>query len=120
MVDGVLASEAVAALSAELRGLHGVGAMTLNCTHLVKDNATQLLQKGHIYEAELSLDPRVRQAAPLFGQLDDDRSLATMLSLLLPQLRLDSQAIKLQLNAGACWGQGGTWPYGGRGRAGTG
>jgi hypothetical protein len=44
--------------------------------------------------------PQVCIAAPLFAALDADRTLQTMLSLLLPQLRLDSHAIKLQLNEG--------------------
>jgi hypothetical protein len=45
---------------------------------------------------------QVSAAAPLFSRLEADRTLQTMLSLLLPQLRLDSHAIKLQLNEGAC------------------
>ncbi len=33
-------------------------------------------------------------------QVDADRTLGTMLSVMLPQLRLDSHAIKLQINEG--------------------
>ncbi len=35
-----------------------------------------------------------------FAQLHQDTGFRTMLSLFLPQLRLDAQAIKLQYNAG--------------------
>ncbi len=72
-MDGVLSAPTAAALRAEMRALHAAGAMTLNCTHLVKDNTTQLLQKQNIWEAELTLDPAVRAAAPLFAALDGDR-----------------------------------------------
>jgi hypothetical protein len=54
-------------------------------------------------EAELTLEDTVRKAAPLVAQLDADRRLATMLNLFLPQLRLESHAIKMQRNEGeAC------------------
>ena len=52
-------------------------------------------------EAELTLEAAVREAAPLVAQLDADRRLATMLNLFLPQLRLESAAIKMQHNEGA-------------------
>ena len=42
----------------------------------------------------------VRQACPLMAQVDADTTLQTMLSLFHPSLRLTSQAIKLQYNAG--------------------
>lgn len=42
----------------------------------------------------------VRQACPLMAQIDADTTLQTMLSLFHPSLRLTSQAIKLQYNAG--------------------
>ncbi|KAG1675869.1 hypothetical protein FOA52_001526 [Chlamydomonas sp. UWO 241] len=80
--------------------------MHKNSTHLVREAGTQLLEKAHIYEAELSLDPAVQQSAPLCAQLDADRSLAVLLSIFLPQLTLDEQAIKLQVNTGA----GGCFP----------
>ena len=40
-------------------------------------------------------------AASQFAQLQTDSGFRTMLSLMLPHLRLDAQAIKLQYNAGA-------------------
>ena len=76
--------------------------MHLNHTHLVSKGSTKLLPKSQIWEAELTLDPAIQQAAPLIAQLNADRSLATMLSLGLPQLRLESQAIKMQHNEGVC------------------
>ena len=42
----------------------------------------------------------VQAAAPRVAELQADTTLCTMLSLLLPHLRLDSQAIKLQVNKG--------------------
>jgi hypothetical protein len=54
-----------------------------------------------------TLDPTTQQAAPHIAQLNYDRILATMLSLGLPQLRLESQAIKMQHNECMCvWGEG--------------
>lgn len=53
-----------------------------------------------LQEAELTLDPTIQAAAPLIAQLNTDRTLATMLNLHVPQLRLDSQAIKMQHNEG--------------------
>lgn len=47
------------------------------------------------------LGPCARQAlAPLAAQLQNDSTLRVMLSVLMPELRLGSQAIKLQYNAG--------------------
>ena len=43
----------------------------------------------------------IQKAAPLCQTLNDDSTMRTMLSLFMPHLRLDSQAIKLQCNAGA-------------------
>ena len=43
----------------------------------------------------------IQNLAPLCQSLNQDTTLRTMLSLFMPQLRLDSQAIKLQVNAGA-------------------
>lgn len=42
----------------------------------------------------------VQRRAPLCHKLNSDCTLRTMLSLMLPQLTLDSQATKLQRNAG--------------------
>jgi hypothetical protein len=60
VVDGVFGPSLSSAFREELLGLYGGGAMTLNHTHLVKHNTTQLLPKTAIYESELSLDPKVR------------------------------------------------------------
>jgi hypothetical protein len=88
-------------LKQELLAVHSRGLMHLNHTHLVSMGAaTQLLPKAHIWEAELTLDQAVQDAAPLIAQLNGDATLATMLSLHMPQLRLESQAIKLQYNEG--------------------
>ena len=40
--------------------LYRAGLMHDNCTHLVKDGKTSLLQKHHIHEAELTLDPEIQ------------------------------------------------------------
>ena len=61
VIDGLFGAPACAALRAELLGLYAGGGMTLNHTHLVKHNNTQLLPKTAIHEAELSLDPKVSQ-----------------------------------------------------------
>ena len=42
----------------------------------------------------------IQQSAPLCQVLNEDSTMRTMLSLFMPHLRLDSQAIKLQCNAG--------------------
>ena len=42
----------------------------------------------------------IQKLAPLCQALNQDTTMRTMLSLYVPQLRLDSQAIKLQCNAG--------------------
>ncbi|PNW74928.1 hypothetical protein CHLRE_12g504100v5 [Chlamydomonas reinhardtii] len=106
VVDGVFGGEAARRLRGEVVRLYEGGHMHKNCTHLVKDNSTSLVEKAHIHEAELTLDSGVQAAAPLCSALNTDRTLATMISLFLPQLTLDSQAIKLQYNAGG----GGCFP----------
>lgn len=57
----------------------------------VRDGTTQLLEKSHIHEAELTLDSNIQGQAPLCAQLNADRTMATMLSLLIPKVTLDSQ-----------------------------
>jgi hypothetical protein len=42
----------------------------------------------------------VQEACPSFASVNRDSTLATMLSLCIPSLRLTGQAIKLQYNAG--------------------
>lgn len=87
-------------LRQELLSVYGSGLMHVNHTHLVSKGSTKLLRKSQILEAELTLDPSIQQAAPLIAQLNTDRTLATMLTLHIPQLRLESQAIKMQHNEG--------------------
>lgn len=106
VVDGIFGPELTAQLRAEVVRLYETGLMHKNCTNLVRDNATSLVEKAHIHEAELTLDSGVQSAAPLCASLHRDRTLATLLSLFLPQLTLDAQAIKLQYNAGG----GGCFP----------
>ncbi|GLC68387.1 hypothetical protein PLESTF_000685600 [Pleodorina starrii] len=106
VVDGVFGRDVARQLRAEVVQLYERGLMHKNCTHLVKDNATSLVEKSHIHESELTLDSGIQSAAPLCARLNSDRTLATLLSLFLPQLTLDSQAIKLQYNAGG----GGCFP----------
>lgn len=42
----------------------------------------------------------IQQSAPLCQVLNEDSTMRTMISLFVPHVRLDSQAIKLQCNAG--------------------
>ncbi|KAK9789406.1 hypothetical protein WJX73_007149 [Symbiochloris irregularis] len=96
----------VAACSSDLGELKALrGSMHLNSTHLVKAQETIRLEKAAIWEADM-LDPGVRQRAPLFNELLQDATLRTLLSILMPQLRLDGQVMKLQTNAGG----GGCFP----------
>jgi len=44
---------------------------------------------------------RLQALAPLAAQLQNDGTMRVMLSVLMPELSLQSQAIKLQWNAGA-------------------
>lgn len=105
MVDNVLGEPTAAALRAEIEALQGSQAMHKNCTHLVAGGATGLLEKSHVWEAELMLAD-TQALAPLAAQLQRDSTLRVLLSVLLPELNLHSQAIKLQCNAG----HGGCFP----------
>jgi hypothetical protein len=53
VVDNVFGEQAAAALRAEVAAVRG--RMHKNCTHLVQGGSTQLLEKQHIWEAELML-----------------------------------------------------------------
>ncbi|GFR46885.1 hypothetical protein Agub_g8526 [Astrephomene gubernaculifera] len=106
VVDGIFGKDVARQLRAEVVELYERGLMRKNCTHLVKDNATSLVEKSHVHEAELTLDANIQSAAPLCSSLNSDRTMATLLSLFMPQVTLDSQAIKLQYNAGG----GGCFP----------
>lgn len=75
------------------------GKLHLNSTHLVRAGGTTLLKKRGIWEAELR-EPAIQAAAPLCSQLQTDPTLRIMLGMHLPALRLQSQAVKLQYNAG--------------------
>ncbi|DBA97947.1 TPA: hypothetical protein ACH3X3_012789 [Trebouxia sp. C0006] len=105
VIDNVFGSDWSQKLKEELVGLKQQGKMHLNSTHLIKHEGTELLEKQHVYEAELR-DTAVQKLAPLCQLLNQDATMRTMLSLFIPQLRLDSQAIKLQCNAG----KGGCFP----------
>ncbi len=106
VVDGLFGQAVTKELRREILGLRSSNAMHKNSTHLVKGDTTKLLEKEHIHEAELTLDPSVQAKVPLCAELNQDRTLPIMLSLLMPQLSLDSQAIKLQVNSGS----GGSFP----------
>ncbi|KAL3160469.1 hypothetical protein ABBQ32_010786 [Trebouxia sp. C0010 RCD-2024] len=105
VVDNLFGPVWSSKLKQELEWLKEQGKMRLNSTHLVKQGGTELLEKQHVYEAELQ-DAEVQQVAPLCQRLNEDSTMRTMLSLFMPHLRLDSQAIKLQCNAG----NGGCFP----------
>eukprot|EP00201_Polytomella_parva_P005581 CAMPEP_0175077584 /NCGR_PEP_ID=MMETSP0052_2-20121109/23490_1 /TAXON_ID=51329 ORGANISM="Polytomella parva, Strain SAG 63-3" /NCGR_SAMPLE_ID=MMETSP0052_2 /ASSEMBLY_ACC=CAM_ASM_000194 /LENGTH=306 /DNA_ID=CAMNT_0016347103 /DNA_START=50 /DNA_END=967 /DNA_ORIENTATION=- len=75
----------------------------------VPSTSTLLLEKTHIHEAELSLDASIRRLAPLCASVATDHTLLSVINKLLPSsanTHLDSQAIKLQYNAGG----GGCFP----------
>lgn len=103
VVDGVFGGEWAGRLRGEVAALRPH--MHANCTHLVAaDGTTGLLEKQAIHEAEL-LQQATQDKAPLCAQLQRDATLRIMLSLFLPHLRLEGQAIKLQCNEG-----GGAFP----------
>ena len=60
MVDDLFGAGVLESLRAEVLGLYKGSLMHANCTHLVKDNATKLLEKRQIHEAELTLDESIR------------------------------------------------------------
>lgn len=101
VVDNCFGKDIAASLRAEVVALRDH--MHANCTHLISSNAT-LLPKRNIFEAELLL-PQTQALAPLCAQLQHDTSLLATLNTLLPHLRLDRQAVKVQWNSGggACF-----------------
>ncbi|RMZ56223.1 hypothetical protein APUTEX25_002413, partial [Auxenochlorella protothecoides] len=101
VADGVFGSDVTSALRTELASL--APSMQHNSTVLVHPaSGTSLLPKLAINEAELR-DPATCAAAPLCSALQEDATLRVMLSLFLPGLRLESQAIKAQHNTGGCF-----------------
>ena len=60
VVDDLFGAGVLESLRAEVLGLHKGSLMHANCTHLVKDNATKLLEKRQIHEAELTLDESIQ------------------------------------------------------------
>lgn len=104
VVDGVFGDAAAAALRLEIAALRPH--MHDNCTHLVASSGSRLLvAKKDIKEAELSMQT-TQALAPLCTLLQHDATLCTMLSINMPELALDTQAIKLQWNSGG----GGCFP----------
>lgn len=103
VVDGVFGTNLSVQLCKEIKALQQH--MHLNCTHLVQGSRTSYLEKRSVHEADL-LEPETVAATPVFAELQSDTGLRTMLSILMPHLRLSSQAIKLQYNAGG----GGCFP----------
>lgn len=53
IVDGVFGAQWAGRLRSEIQSLRDSGQLHLNCTHLVKNGATELLEKSSIFEAEL-------------------------------------------------------------------
>ncbi|CAL8465421.1 g4957 [Coccomyxa elongata] len=105
VIDSALDNDACAIFREEIRSLHRSQNLTLNSTHLVRAGERTLLQKQGIYEAEVA-DQAIQRAAPAIRAFQEDRTLLTMLSLFLPEMRLHSQLTKLQYNAG----DGGCFP----------
>ncbi|BDA50077.1 probable Egl nine homolog 3 [Coccomyxa sp. Obi] len=105
VIESALDSDTCATLREEIRALHRSRDLTLNSTHLIKAGERTLVQKEGIYEAEVA-DQAIQRAAPAILAFQEDRTLLTMLSVFLPEIRLQSQLIKLQYNAG----DGGCFP----------
>jgi hypothetical protein len=101
VIDGVFGAEAATALRSEIEALRSMGRMHSNSTHLVSNDGTRtLVPKPGIVEAELSLR-EIQALVPLCAAIQADTTLQTLLGVHLPQLRLESQAIKLQWNSGS-------------------
>eukprot|EP00798_Chlamydomonas_sp_ICE-L_P010163 gene10163-8067_t len=110
VVDNVFGAAASNALRDEVLQLYRGGHMHKNSTHLVSAGAEgaerKLLEKSHIHEAELTFDASIQEKAPLCTMVHNDHTMTIMLNLFTPNLHLDSQAIKLQVNSGT----GGCFP----------
>ena len=88
-----------------LRLASSPGVMRPNATVLVRPDGTRArLEKGHIFEAEMhALSASEALAAPALRAVAEDRSLLTLLNVMLPsvaQTQLRHQVVKLQRNAG--------------------
>jgi hypothetical protein len=88
-----------------LRLASSPGVMRPNATVLVRPDGTRArLEKGHIFEAEMhALSASEALAAPALRAVAEDRSLLTLLNVMLPsvaQTQLHHQVVKLQRNAG--------------------
>ncbi len=83
--------EAGGAACHRVRGASSAAWQTFARTQVDASNRTQLVRKRSIHEAELTLDASTQQLAPLCHLINQDATLATMLNVLLPHLRLDSQ-----------------------------
>jgi Rps23 Pro-64 3,4-dihydroxylase Tpa1-like proline 4-hydroxylase len=103
VIDSALGRSTTSSLRREIQALRSCSHP--NSTHFVKGSHHSLLAKHSIIEAEL-LEPQTQQLAPLAASLQHDPTLRIMLSLFLPSLKLDSQAIKFQINSGS----GGCFP----------
>ena len=93
-------------MAQEIEQAHEQGILHHNSTHIVDaKGSTNLLEKQHIHEGEISLDPKAAHACPAIAAWDADSSLRTMLSVLWPQLTspvaFSGQATKVQVNTGA-------------------
>ena len=67
MVDGLFGSEMICRLRSEVMGLLKGGLMHPNCTHLVRDGVTRLLEKQDILESELTLNKTVQACGRCMG-----------------------------------------------------
>eukprot|EP00242_Pyramimonas_sp_CCMP2087_P007191 CAMPEP_0198202626 /NCGR_PEP_ID=MMETSP1445-20131203/5815_1 /TAXON_ID=36898 /ORGANISM="Pyramimonas sp., Strain CCMP2087" /LENGTH=344 /DNA_ID=CAMNT_0043873645 /DNA_START=572 /DNA_END=1603 /DNA_ORIENTATION=- len=108
VVDGALGSSCADRLVEEMQDIRNTPHMIKNATHLVKDGQTRHLEKDSIWEMDTlsSHWPEVQKLAHMFGRLHTDFTLGTTLNVHLPELCLDSQALKVQWNNGG----GGCFP----------
>jgi hypothetical protein len=112
VVDGALGDDLARTLRDELRSLVDTpGAMRPNATVLVQRDATVQLEKSGIFEAEVhALGEDTLATIPTFRALAEDRSMLTLLNVMLPPpsppRQLHHQSVKLQLNQG----RGGCFP----------
>ena len=98
--DGALGSAIASAHRNEIDMLQRSGMLHKNSTHLVSASGTELLEKTHILEGEVTHDSQLAAECPHISSHSQDPTIRTMLSVFLPHLTLGSQATKVQYNSG--------------------
>jgi len=107
VVDNVFSTEFCDSLVSELKNADASGLLIPNATHLVAPDrkTAQFFEKPRINEIEL-LNPENQAVCPTFSSLQNDPWLIDLFQPHFPHLKIDSQAIKGQVNSG----HGGCFP----------